>query len=47
MNTKPTTMSSILSASSRSIILEQENVEDFNKGIRDAKYPDLEKMLFI
>jgi hypothetical protein len=47
VNLKPQTLSGILSASSRNKILKQDNVEAFNKRIREAKYPYLEKMLYI
>ena len=40
-------MSGILSVESRNKILKQDNVEAFNKRIRECKYPDLEKMLYI
>jgi len=39
-------MSGILSAPSRNKILKQDNVEAFNKRIREGKYPDHGKMLY-
>ena len=46
VNIPATTMSGILSVSSRNKILKQDNVEAFNKIILECKYPDLEKMLY-
>ena len=43
----PTTMSGILSASSRNKISKVDDVEAVNKRIRECKYPDLERMLFV
>ena len=40
-------MSGILSLSNRNKILKQDNVEAFNKRIRECKYPDLERMLWL
>ena len=47
VNIPATTMSGILSLSSRNKILKQDNVEAFNKRIRECKYPDLERMLWL
>ena len=46
VNIPATTMSRILGAHSCNKILKQDNVEAFNKRIRECKYPDLEKMLY-
>ena len=43
----PTTMSGILSTSSRNKISKADDVEAVNKRIRECKYPDLERMLFV
>ena len=43
----PTTMSGILSASSRNKIFGVDNMEAYNKRIRESKYPDLERMLYL
>ena len=47
VNIPATTMSGILSSTSRNKILKQDNLEVFNKRIRECKYPELEKMLFV
>jgi hypothetical protein len=46
-NIPATTMSGILSVPSRNKILKQDNLDVFNKIIREFKYPELEKMLFV
>ena len=43
----PTTMSGILSATSRNRIARLDDIEAVNKRIRECKYPDLERMLFV
>ena len=40
-------MSGILSASSRNKIFGVDNMEAYNKRIREYKYPDLERMLYL
>ena len=40
-------MSGILNASSRNRIAKLDDIEACNKRIRECKYPDLEKMLFV
>ena len=47
VNIPATTMSGILSVANRSKILKQDNVESLNKRIRECKYPDLERMLWL
>jgi hypothetical protein len=47
VNIPATTMSGILSVESRNKILKQDNVEALGKRIRDCKYPDLERMLWL
>jgi len=47
VNIPATTKSGILSSTSRNKILKQDNLEAFNKGIRECKYPKLKKMLFL
>ena len=47
VNIPATTKSGILSSTSRNKILKQDNLEAFNKRIREYKYPKLEKMLFL
>ena len=47
VNIPATTMSDILSAKSQNKILKQDNVEALGKRIRDCKYPDLERMLWL
>ena len=47
VNIPATTMSGILSVANRNKILKQDNVESLNKRIRECKYPDLERMLWL
>ena len=47
VNIPAKTMSGILSVANRSKILKQDNVESLNKRIRECKYPDLERMLWL
>ena len=43
----PTTISGILSASTRNNIFGVDNMEAYNKRNRESKYPDLERMLYL
>ncbi len=45
VNIPPTTMSGILSESSRKKLLNQNHVDTMSKRIRQSKYPDMENML--
>ena len=43
----PTTMSGILSVTSRNRIARLDDIEAVNKRIRECKYPEMERMLFV
>ena len=47
MSDIPTTMSGILTTPARNKILKLDDVEVSKKRVRESKYPDMERMVFV